>query len=123
MRTLGLPVNELVSQAGMRMQTRRQGWSGTRRVAGTKFSNALSFTGESSANLTAEGACVFPLAATSEPPRAHARRRPRRSAVYRGPRNAGGAIICFDADQGRITLDLGSKVGAVTLFPRTIEHL
>jgi hypothetical protein len=32
--------------------------------------------------------------------------------------NAGEPVVGFDPDQGRITLDLGSKVGAVTLFLR-----
>jgi hypothetical protein len=32
--------------------------------------------------------------------------------------NAGEAVVGFDADQSRITLDLGSEVGAVTLFLR-----
>src|SRR5216683_3325884 len=32
--------------------------------------------------------------------------------------DAGEAVVCFDADERRITLDLGSKVGAVTLFLR-----
>jgi hypothetical protein len=32
--------------------------------------------------------------------------------------NAGEPVVGFDADQGRITLDLGSKVRAVTLFLR-----
>src|SRR5271169_5714572 len=30
----------------------------------------------------------------------------------------GEAVVCFNADQRRITLDLGSKIGAVTLFLR-----
>jgi hypothetical protein len=43
-----LPVNELVSQAGMRMRARRQGWSRTRRpCSGTTGSNPLSSSGES----------------------------------------------------------------------------
>jgi len=33
--------------------------------------------------------------------------------------DAGEAVVCFEADERRITLDLGSKVGAVTLFLRT----
>src|ERR1700732_2612955 len=32
--------------------------------------------------------------------------------------DAGEAVVCFDADERRITLDLGSKIGAVTLFLR-----
>src|SRR5207244_9645965 len=32
--------------------------------------------------------------------------------------DAGEAVVCFDADERRITLDLGSKVGAVTFFLR-----
>src|SRR6266446_429090 len=32
--------------------------------------------------------------------------------------DAGEAVVCFDADERRITLDLGSKVGAVTLLLR-----
>src|SRR4029077_10733032 len=47
-----LPVNELVSQAGMRMRARRQRWSGTRRpCSGTTGSNPLSSSGGSRANL------------------------------------------------------------------------
>jgi len=42
-----LPVNELVSQAGMRMRARRQGWSRTRRpCSGTTGSNPLSSSRE-----------------------------------------------------------------------------
>src|SRR5262249_50477994 len=32
--------------------------------------------------------------------------------------NTGDAAVCFDADQGRITLNLGPKIGAVVLFLR-----
>src|SRR5262249_23179994 len=32
--------------------------------------------------------------------------------------NAGEAVVGFDADQGRVTLDLGPEIGAVTLLLR-----
>jgi hypothetical protein len=32
--------------------------------------------------------------------------------------DAGEAVVCLDTDQRRITLDLSSKIGAVTLFLR-----
>jgi hypothetical protein len=51
-RAVGPPVNELVSPAGKRMRTRRQGRSHRSRLcSGTKGSNPLSSTGESVANL------------------------------------------------------------------------
>jgi hypothetical protein len=37
--------------------------------------------------------------------------------------DAGEAAVCCDADQRRITLDLGSKVGAMTLFLEPVPTL
>ena len=37
--------------------------------------------------------------------------------------DAGEAAVCFDADERRITLDLGSKVGAVAVPPERVPTL